>query len=82
MQGIQIDGLKDNTNILAFGSLFRRVNGPQWGINRELWSAQEKRALRVLQLPVLVINQTLNPTVLTLAVGYKRYIGIESTEDW
>lgn len=82
MQDIQIDGVKNNTSILAFGSLFRRVNGSQWGVNLQLWPSQEKRSLRVSQLPVLVRRRVLNPTEPPKPVGYKRSVTIQDTSNW
>ncbi len=36
MQDIRFEKVSDDTTILAIGSLFRRVNHTQWGINLDL----------------------------------------------
>ncbi|WP_281559092.1 Tn7-like element transposition protein TnsE [Thalassomonas sp. RHCl1] len=82
MQGIRFDTLKDNTTILSIGSFFRRVDGPLWGVNLELWPYQNKKSLSVSQLPVLARKRVLNPTVATKSAGYELHIDIENTDSW
>lgn len=82
MQDIQIDGVKDNTRIQAFGSLFRRLDGSQWGINLVLQPAQNKRSLRISQLPVLVRRRVINPTEPPKPKGYRRNVTIQNTSNW
>lgn len=36
MQDIRFDKVSDDTTILAIGSLFRRIDNSQWGVNLDL----------------------------------------------
>ena len=62
MQDIRFEKVSDDTTILAIGSLFRRVNNTQWGINLDLAPQAEIGSLRVSNLPVLARKRVLNPT--------------------
>lgn len=82
MQGIRFENLEDDTTILSIGSLFRRLDGSQWGVNLELWPYQKKKSLTVSQLPVLVRNRVLNPTTDNGIAGYEQYVSIENSDEW
>ncbi len=82
MQGIRFDTLKDNTTILSIGSLFRKADGSDWGVNLELWPNQNKKSLSVSQLPILVRKRLLNPTEAKKIPGYELNINIDNTDSW
>jgi hypothetical protein len=82
LQGIRFDTIKDNTTILSIGSLFRKADGSDWGVNIELWPNQNKKSLSVSQLPILVRKRVLNPTEAKKGAGYELHIDIENTESW
>lgn len=82
MQGIRLDTLKDNTTILSIGSLFRKADGSDWGVNLELWPYQNKKSLSVSQLPILVRKRLLNPTETKKIPGYELHINIENSDSW
>lgn len=62
MRDIRFDGLSDDTKILSIGSLFRKTNGSQWGVNLGLFPAQNKKSLTLSNAPVLVRKRVLNPS--------------------
>ena len=82
MQGIRFDHLSDDTQIKAVGSLFRRVNGSQWGINLGFYPLQQKKSLTVSNAPVLVRRRTLNPTTQYKQSGYRQAFSITDTSRW
>ncbi len=53
MQDIRFDKVSDDTTILAIGSLFRRIDNSQWGVNLDLVPKAEAGSLRVSNIPVL-----------------------------
>ena len=82
MQGIRFEHLSDDTEIKAIGSLFRRVNGSQWGINLGFYPFQPKSSLTVSNAPVLVRRRVLNPTSGYKQAGYRQVFTITDTSNW
>jgi hypothetical protein len=82
MRNIRFDGLSDDTKILSIGSLFRKANGSQWGINLGLSPAQDKKYLTLSNAPVLARKRVLNPSTEPKQAGYKRSLAITSTQAW
>jgi hypothetical protein len=82
MRDIRFDGLSDDTKILSIGSLFRKVNGSQWGINLGLSPEQDKKYLTLSNAPVLVRKRVLNPSTEPKQAGYKLSLAITSTHAW
>ena len=82
MQGIRFEHLSDDTEIKAIGSLFRRVNGSQWGINLGFYPLQPKRSMTVSNAPVLVRKRVLNPTAHHKQAGYRQVFTITDTKGW
>jgi hypothetical protein len=82
MRNIKFDGLSDDTRILSIGSLFRKTNGSQWGINLGLSPAQDKKYLTLSNAPVLVRKRVLNPLAEPKQAGYKLSLAITSTQAW
>ena len=82
MQGIRFEHLSDDTEIKAIGSLFRRINGSQWGINLGFYPFQPKSSLTVSNAPVLVRRRVLNPTSGYKQAGYKQVFTITDTSSW
>ena len=50
MQDIRFDKVSDDTTILAIGSLFRRIDNSQWGVNLDLVPKAEAGSLRVSKI--------------------------------
>jgi hypothetical protein len=73
MQDIRFEKVSDDTTILAIGSLFRRVNNTQWGINLDLAPQAEIGSLRVSNLPVLARKRVLNPTQKHKSAGFRLF---------
>ncbi|MGZ5010165.1 MAG: Tn7-like element transposition protein TnsE [Methylobacter sp.] len=82
MRDIRFDGLSDDTKILSIGSLFRKTNGSQWGVNLGLFPAQNKKSLTLSNAPVLVRKRVLNPSAEPKQAGYKLSLAITSTQLW
>jgi hypothetical protein len=82
MRNIKFDGLSADTRILSIGSLFRKTNGSQWGINLGLSPAQDKKYLTLSNAPVLVRKRALNPLSEPKQAGYKLSLAITSTQAW
>ena len=82
MQDIRFEKVSDDTTILAIGSLFRRVNNTQWGINLDLAPQAEIGSLRVSNLPVLARKRVLNPTQKHKSAGFRLSFTIESSATW
>jgi len=82
MRNIRFDGLSDDTKILSIGSLFRKTNGSQWGVNLGLSPAQDKKYLTLSNAPVLVRKRVLNPLAEPKQAGYKLSLAITSTQAW
>lgn len=82
MQEIRFDGLSNDTKILSIGSLFRKANGSQWGINLGLFPEQNKKSLTLSNAPILARRRVLNPSSETKQAGYKLSFTITSTDCW
>ena len=82
MQGIRFEHLSDDTEIKAIGSLFRRINGSQWGINLGFYPFQPKSSLTVSNAPVLVRRRILNPTSGYKQAGYRQVFTVTDTSNW
>ena len=62
MQDILFDTVAVETTILAIGSLFRRDDNKQWGVNLDLTPKAETASLSLSNIPVLARKRVLNPT--------------------
>ena len=82
MQDIRFDKVSDDTTILAIGSLFRRIDNSQWGVNLDLVPKAEAGSLRVSNIPVLARKRVLNPTQEHRPAGFRLSLTIDSTETW
>ena len=82
MQGIRFEHLSDDTEIKAIGSLFRRVNGSQWGINLGFYPSQRRKSMTVSNAPVLVRKRVLNSTTHHKQAGYRQVFTITDTKGW
>tara|TARA_R110002074_G_scaffold373069_2_gene548834 strand:+ start:93343 stop:94950 length:1608 start_codon:yes stop_codon:yes gene_type:complete len=82
MQNFKFEGLGNNVKIKSLGPLFRKIDGPRWGVNVGFYSKQEKSSLTMSNAHVLVINGVLNPTKGHDATGWKDYFRIKSTQQW
>jgi hypothetical protein len=52
MQDIIFDTVSDETTILAIGSLFRRGDNKQWGVNLDLTPKAETASLSLSNIPL------------------------------
>jgi len=82
MGNIHFDGLSGDTKILSVGSLFRKLNGSQWGINLDFSPSQNKTSLGLSNAPVLARRRVLNPSAETKPAGYPLSFTIADTEHW
>jgi len=72
----------DDVTIQAIGSLFRKLNGPKWGVNLGLFPVQEKHALLISNAPVLVRKRILNQDNKSSSPGYRRSFICAGTHTW
>jgi len=72
----------DDTRIQSIGSLFRRLDGSQWGINVGFSPVQEKTSLTFSNAPVLARRRILNPTREYKPAGYHLRFQIQDTRSW
>ena len=71
MQDIRFEKVSDDTTILAIGSLFRRIDNSQWGINLDLSPKAATASLRLSNIPVLARKRVLNPTQKHKSAGFR-----------
>ncbi|WP_043133932.1 hypothetical protein, partial [Aeromonas media] len=74
--------MSDDTTILAIGSLFRRIDNSQWGINLDLSPKAATASLRLSNIPVLARKRVLNPTQDHKPAGYYLVFTIDNTGTW
>ena len=82
MQDIRFEKVSDDTTILAIGSLFRRIDNSQWGINLDLSPKAATASLRLSNIPVLARKRVLNPTQKHKSAGFRLSFTIESSATW
>ena len=82
MQSIHFDNFNDDTTILAIGSLFKKLDNSQWGINLDLAPKAAKGSLRLSQLPVLARKRVLNATQEYKPAGFHLSFTIDNTTSW
>ena len=82
MQDIHFDKVSDDTTILAIGSLFRRINNSQWGVNLDLSPTATTGSLRLSNIPVLARKRVLNSTKEYKPAGFHLSFTIDNTLHW
>lgn len=82
MQDIRFEKVFDDTTILAIGSLFRRIDNSQWGINLDLAPKAATASLRLSNIPVLARKRVLNPTQEHKPAGFHLAFTIDNTGTW
>lgn len=82
MQDIRFEKVSDDTTILAIGSLFRRIDNSQWGINLDLAPKAATASLRLSNIPVLARKRVLNPTQEHKPAGFHLTFTIDNTGTW
>ena len=82
MQDIIFDTVSDETTILAIGSLFRRGDNKQWGVNLDLTPKAETASLSLSNIPVLARKRVLNPTHEHKPAGFHLSFTIDNTDNW
>ena len=82
MQDIIFDTVSDETTILAIGSLFRRGDNKQWGVNLDLTPKAETASLSLSNIPVLARKRVLNPTQEHKPAGFHLSFTIDNTDNW
>jgi len=82
MREIRFEGLSTDTKILSIGSLFRKSDGSQWGVNLGFLPAQNKKSLTLSHATVLVRKRVLNPSVEPKPAGYSLSFTIASIDSW
>ncbi len=78
----QIEGLRDDTQILSVRYLYRPKNTGKWKIRLKVDPSQENDSLMFSYAPILARKKYLNPTQNYAPKGYSLPIRISDTSDW
>ncbi|PTN37333.1 Tn7-like element transposition protein TnsE [Desulfonatronum sp. SC1] len=76
-----IKDIESNSRIISIGSLFCYKGRSEWYININLEPVQQKKYLKISQIPVLARHRTLNPLNISLE-GNRRIININNSFTW
>jgi len=77
-----IKGIKDNSRVKEFGSVYRRLDGSDWRINIRLDPGQHKKNFAISQLTVLARRRVLNATENFKPAGYPATIHVDDATRW
>lgn len=79
---LRIKGIKDNSRVKEFGSVYRRLDGSDWRINISLDPGQHKKNFAISQLTVLARRRVLNATENFKPAGYPSTIQVDDATMW
>lgn len=82
MKDIRFEKLPDDTTILAIGSLFRRIDKSQWGVNLDLTPKATTASLSLSNIPILARKRVLNPASEYRPAGSCLAFTIDNTRTW
>ena len=80
----RLGGFEDNTWINGIGSVFKRADGSQWGINLSIYPRKTRGSDSVLlsQAPILVRKNVINPTRPFRKQGSEIEFTVDNLQKW
>ncbi|WP_417439885.1 Tn7-like element transposition protein TnsE [Idiomarina abyssalis] len=80
----RLGGFEDNTWINGIGSVFKRADGSQWGINLSIYPRKTRGSDSVLlsQAPILVRKNVINPTRPFRRQGTEIEFTVDNLKKW
>ncbi len=80
----RLGGFEDNTWINGIGSVFKRADGSQWGINLSIYPRKTRGSDSVLlsQAPILVRKNVINPTRPFRRQGTEIEFTVDNLQKW
>ena len=79
----RLGGFEDNTWINGIGSVFKRADGSQWGINLSIYPRKREQQWSSLsQAPILVRKNVINPTRPFRKQGSEIEFTVDNLQKW